>query len=83
MAKGQLTDTLLNIEDAGNYQEWTYKTASRVTVVLSMSPSKSLVFADLDNGFATINVLAGTASDSGSSLISREPLVIIIRRLLR
>ena len=63
--KGGFTDTILNIGDAKDYDEWTYKTASGVTVTLSISPDKALVFADLDNSFVTINVLAGTGDASG------------------
>lgn len=61
--KGSFTDVLLNISDAAAYDEWTYKTASGVTVLLSLGPDKALVLADLNSSFFTINVLAGTVSD--------------------
>ena len=64
--KGSFTDTLLNIGNADDYTEWSYQTASGVTVCLASSPDKCLIFADLENSFVTVNVLAGTAVESGS-----------------
>ena len=64
--KGVFTDTLLNIGNADDYTEWSYQTSSGVTVCLASSPSKCLIFADLKGSFVTVNVLAGTAEDSGN-----------------
>ena len=64
--KGVFTDTLLNIGNADDYTEWSYQTSSGVTVCLASSPSKCLIFADLKDSFVTVNVLAGTAEDSGN-----------------
>ncbi|MEA4934316.1 MAG: hypothetical protein VB071_12175, partial [Lawsonibacter sp.] len=63
--KGSFTDTILNIGNADSYDEWSYETSSGVTVSLSLSKEKALVFWDTDNSFITINVLAGTNLDSG------------------
>ncbi len=58
--KGSFTDVLLNIGNLEDYREWSYKTACGITVRLAISPYKSLVIADMDTSFVTINVLAGT-----------------------
>lgn len=58
--KGSFTDVILNIGNINDYQEWSYKTDCGITVRLAMSPYKSLVIADMDSSFITINVLAGT-----------------------
>lgn len=63
--KGSFTDTLLNIGNADDYTEWTYKTASGVTVCLAAGPEKCLIFADLKNSFVTVNILGGTDTLSG------------------
>jgi hypothetical protein len=58
--KGTFTDTILNIGSIKNYKEWSYKTTSGITVILALSPKKSLIIADLGEAFITVNVLAGT-----------------------
>ncbi len=58
--KGSFTDVLLNITDASQYTEWTYQTASGITVSLSLGPDKALVIADLGSSFLTVNILAGS-----------------------
>lgn len=58
--KGAFTDVILNIGNLEDYTEWSYQTDSGITVRLAMSPYKSLVIADMDTSFVTINVLAGT-----------------------
>lgn len=58
--KGAFTDVILNIGNLGDYREWSYQTDSGITVRLAMSPYKSLVIADMEESFVTINVLAGT-----------------------
>lgn len=63
--KGSFTDTLLNIGNADDYTEWSYQTSGGVTVCLASGPDKCLIFADLPHSFVTVNVLAGTAEDSG------------------
>lgn len=60
--KGSFSDVILNIGNADNYNEWTFKTSCGVTVSLAISPDKSLVIVDLGASFVTINVLAGTES---------------------
>jgi len=64
--KGSFTDVILNIGNPEDYNEWTYTTSSGVTVSLSISPSKSLIIADLNNSFVTINVLAGSDPMNGA-----------------
>ena len=63
--KGSFTDTMLNVGDAASYTEWSYKTASGVTVCLATGPDKCLLFADLDHSFVTFNILEGTDAASG------------------
>jgi hypothetical protein len=58
--KGSFTDVFLNIGNLEDYKEWSYTTACGVTVRLAISPYKSLVIADMDTSFVTVNVLAGT-----------------------
>lgn len=58
--KGSFTDVILNIGNIEDYKEWSYQTDCGITVRLAMSPYKSLVIADMDSSFVTINVLAGT-----------------------
>ncbi len=58
--KGSFNEAILNIGNADDYDDWSYKTASGVTVSLSISPNKSLIILGLDDAFVTINVLAGT-----------------------
>lgn len=61
--KGTFSTTYLNIGDANDYTEWTYKTSSGVDVSLALSDSKALVIADLENSYAIVNVLSGTGGD--------------------
>ncbi len=61
-AKGWFNDVTLNIGDAADYEQWNYKTASGVKVVLALGPEKSLIFADLPDCFASFNVFQGTES---------------------
>ncbi len=58
--KGSFNESILNIGNAEDYQEWSYQTASDVTVSLSIGPEKALVILAFDDAFVTINVLAGT-----------------------
>ena len=70
--KGSFTDALLNIGNADDYTEWPYKTACGMTVSLSVCPYKSLIIADTDTAFVTVNVLAG--SDDGITRDNLEEL---------
>lgn len=58
--KGYFDEVVLNIQNADDYEEWSYRTSSGVTVSLSIGPSKALVIFDTGDAFVTINVLAGT-----------------------
>jgi hypothetical protein len=73
--KGTFSDVYLNVGDVGRYREWQYTTAGGVTVSLALGESKSLVIANLENSFVTINVLTGSAgSDFGSSAVTENDL---------
>lgn len=61
--KGVFSDVTLNVGSAKDYEEWDYKTASGVTVQLSMGRDKCILMADLPNSFISVNILGGTASD--------------------
>lgn len=69
VVKGTFDDVVLNIGQPDDYIDWQYTTASGVRVLLAISSHKALIFADLENCFISVNVLAG--SDAG---ISRENL---------
>jgi hypothetical protein len=61
--KGSMDYVALNIGNFYDYTEWTYNTASGVFVCLAQSPNLSLIIAELDDAFVTVNVHAGFASD--------------------
>ena len=61
--KGTFDEVLLNIGQAENYTEWQYKTVDKEPVLLVLDSFKSLIFADFDSCFITVNVLCG--SDAG------------------
>ncbi|MDR2513713.1 MAG: hypothetical protein LBD02_00705 [Christensenellaceae bacterium] len=79
-AKGSLTRTGFLIADADALDEWTYPTAGGVNVLLAIGANKSILAADLDNGFVFINVLAGTengninANSFGAKAITKADL---------
>lgn len=61
--KGVFNDVTLNVGDASEYQQWTYRTASGIDVALALGPGKSLIYADLPDCFAVFNVLAGSEDE--------------------
>ncbi len=73
--KGYFNDATLNVGDAADYEQWVYKTASGVEVLLALGPGKSLIFADLPDCFAAFNVLQGTESE-----MTRERLEAVAER---
>lgn len=60
--KGSFQDVTLNIGHAENYTEWQYTTACGEPVLLALGDSKALLFADLEECFIAVNVLAGSHS---------------------
>ena len=58
--KGTFNEVTLSVVDAAEYQEWSYKTASGVEVLLAMGPGKSVIMADLPDSFVVFNVFIGT-----------------------
>ncbi len=60
--KGIFNDVTLNIGDVTEYRQWNYQTACGVEVVLALGPTKALIYADLPDNFALLNVLCGTES---------------------
>jgi hypothetical protein len=61
--KGVFDAVYLNIGNANDYKEWSYKTAGGVVVTLAVGPHSSLVIANLDKAFVTINVLPEISAD--------------------
>ena len=61
--KGYLDTVSLNVGDLDDYQDWDYQTKDGVTVKLSLGPSRSFIWADLEEGFLFVNVLSGTQGD--------------------
>ncbi len=57
--RGSFTDIALNINDIGDYAEWSYTTKDGTPALLALSPYKSLIIVDLPDSFVTVNVLAG------------------------
>ncbi len=62
--KGTFSDVYLNVGDADGYDEWTYETSSGITVSLALGETKSLLIAELDNSFVTVNILNGARSQN-------------------
>lgn len=79
--KTSFDTTTLNIRDAADYEQWTYKTASGETALLCLGPGKGLVLADFEDCFVTINVLSGTEEafmpSQGQTPITRANLEYI------
>jgi uncharacterized protein YecT (DUF1311 family) len=69
--KGTFEEVDLNIGVASDYEEWQYKTASGAPLLLALGPDKALVFADFDNCFITVNVLAGTESGMSKETLQK------------
>lgn len=76
--KTSFDTTTLNIGDAADYEQWTYKTASGETALLCLGPDKGLVLADFEDCFVTINVLSGAQEaflpSQGQTPITRADL---------
>ena len=61
--KGYLDTVVLNVGSLEDYQDWEYQTRCGVAVKLSLGPSRSFIWADLEEGFLFVNVLDGTQGD--------------------
>lgn len=62
--KGVLDTVFLNIGDRNEYIGWNYETSSGISVLLATSSSKSLLFADLENSFVTVNIMDGISEEA-------------------
>lgn len=61
--KGYLDTVALFLSNLEEYRDWTYQTACGVTVNLAIGDIRSIIWADLPQGFAFVNVLTGTEGD--------------------
>lgn len=61
--KGYLDTVSLNVGNLDDYQDWDYRARCGMTVKLSLGPSRSFIWADLEEGFLFVNVLNGTQGD--------------------
>lgn len=59
MVKGTFDGVVLNIDNVEDYTDWQYQSASGETVMLSLGHIKALIFADFEECFVEVNVLAG------------------------
>lgn len=58
--KGTLEEPILNIGNVEEYQEVSYETFSGESVLLELGVDHSLIYADFEECFVLMNVLAGT-----------------------
>ena len=58
--KGTLEEPILNIGNVEEYQEVPYETSSGESVLLELGTDHSLIYADFEECFVLMNVLAGT-----------------------
>ena len=74
--KGYFDTVTLNVGDLTSYQNWDYQTRHGTAVKLALGPSRSFIWADLEEGFLFVNVLTGTGGDDtfSSGAIDREEL---------
>lgn len=59
IVKGTFDESVLNIGDVEDYTDWQYLSASGEQVMLSLGHIRALVFADFEECFISIYVLAG------------------------
>nr|WP_325211427.1 hypothetical protein [uncultured Oscillibacter sp.] len=75
--KGTFDDVALNIGDLSDFEEWGYTAADGTRVTLGLGArNRSLILADLGDGFVLVNVLTGRQGDDAfsSGAIGREEL---------
>ena len=58
--KGTLDEPVLNIGNAEEYQELQYETSCGEQVILALGADKALIYADSEECFVLVNILAGT-----------------------
>lgn len=61
--KGYFDTVSLNVGDLTSYQNWDYQTRHGTAVKLALGPSRSFIWADLEEGFLFVNVLDGFLGD--------------------
>lgn len=61
--KGSFSETMLNIGDIADYEEWEFTNATGTQMRMALSPYKAILIIDTGSSFVTINVLCGTESD--------------------
>ena len=71
--KGTFGNVMLYIGQQQDYEEWQYLSAGSEPVLLALSSSKSLIFADFEDCFISVNVLLG--SDMGMTKKDLQELV--------
>lgn len=59
VVKGTFDEVTLNIGDVEDYTDWQHLSASGEPVMLSLGHIRSLIFADFEECFIMVNVLAG------------------------
>ncbi|MBQ7736431.1 MAG: hypothetical protein IJT62_01185 [Oscillospiraceae bacterium] len=69
--KGTFSEVTLNVGNAGEYEEWTYTTASGVNAQLFLGPERCVLLADLSDSFVAVNLLGGT---DGNSIFMPDPV---------
>lgn len=74
--KGYLSVSYLPIGDAAAYTQWTYETASGVTVMLALSRDKALIVADLPEAYLVVNVLEVRWGDAQSGEQAMPPTTL-------
>ncbi|MDE6016573.1 MAG: hypothetical protein K2H41_12920 [Acetatifactor sp.] len=60
VVKGTFDEVALNIGQVEDYTEWQYVSACGEPVLLELGANKALIFADYENCFIAVNVLAGS-----------------------
>ena len=55
--KGVLDTVMIHVRDAENFEQWTYRTACGVTVLICLSEETGWIVADLEQIFVTVRVL--------------------------
>lgn len=55
--KGVLDTKMVSVRDAESFEQWTYRTACGVTVLICLSEETGWIVADLEQSFVTVRVL--------------------------
>ncbi|MGN0425738.1 MAG: hypothetical protein ACI4FY_10515 [Acetatifactor sp.] len=58
--KGTFEEVVLNVGKVDAYEEYSYSTPDKNTVLLELGPAKGLVVGDFEDCVITVNLLAGT-----------------------